>query len=36
LPRVARVPQVVMGVNRAPYNGRTSAADHGRNATMDR
>ena len=36
LPGVARVPQVVVGVNRATCNGRALAADHGRDATMDR
>jgi hypothetical protein len=36
LPGVARVPQVVMAVNRATHNDRVLAADHGHDAKMDR
>jgi hypothetical protein len=35
LPGIARVPQVVMAVNRATCNERALAAHHGRDATMD-
>jgi hypothetical protein len=35
LPRITRVPQVVVGVNGATSNGHALAADHGRDATMD-
>jgi hypothetical protein len=36
LPGIVRVPEVVMGVNRATLNDYALAAHHGRDATMDR
>jgi hypothetical protein len=35
-PRVARIPEVVMGVNRVTLNDYALASHHGRDATMDR